>query len=374
MRGNGHASTSNPTPCIGSTNPLPSTTLTSEDDARRLIRALVAQVEPVMRAHGLVVNDLAEYEYNDVFAGRNMNSGARVELVLRRKDGSFYSPSWLLCTLCHQLAHNKHKDHSPAFQAYWDRLRNDVRALQAEGHYGDGFWSSGARLSDAARIPMDEEMDATGLPEYICGGALERILSTRKKRRKRMEHGSVARTGAQTPKRRKAGARVTKDFGAGGRTLSGELEGEGDKRGAGFRKQTQSKTAREERAAAIERRLVAMQGGGAVEPAAPPGSSQPYTACEDSGRGSENESDTETVVGRETDAERRQALLESVCRSDPDADMRKVKPSNSRKVAKASMVKSEVALRKKENLGLALTNQRKQTIGEVPQAQWDAGL
>ena len=66
----------------------------SEEDARQLLRALAAQVRPIMRSHGFGVNsfeevcvlviwkqhhvDANQYEYNAVFAGRNWNAGETI--------------------------------------------------------------------------------------------------------------------------------------------------------------------------------------------------------------------------------------------------------------------------------------------------------
>ena len=74
-------------------------------------------------------------------------------------------------------------NHGPAFQALWTKLRHDVRDLQNRGYYGDGalsataasligssggtgYWSSGKRLADSARIGS-EGLDAAELPEYM---------------------------------------------------------------------------------------------------------------------------------------------------------------------------------------------------------------
>lgn len=85
---------SNPNPNVNFINALPD----DNDDARQLLRALAAQVRPVMKIHGFVVNSLEEvclclcqrtpcacrffsklqYEYNQVFAGRNWNNGETV--------------------------------------------------------------------------------------------------------------------------------------------------------------------------------------------------------------------------------------------------------------------------------------------------------
>lgn len=66
-------------------------------------------------------------------------------------------------------------------------------------------------------------------------------------------------TGAQTAKKRKAGGRVTskdKFQGQGVALNEGRQGGEG----TGFGKRAGSKKAREERAAAVERRMLALQG------------------------------------------------------------------------------------------------------------------
>ncbi len=148
-----------------------------------------------------------------------------VELVLRRPNGSFYPIYWLMSTLCHevrsestsnfaiqdltlscsQLAHiqagfflltqvrlvlnwvnlQQHMNHGPAFQALWACLRVEVRQLQARGYYGDGnsrciistlislrnpcqtgFWSSGTRLRDLARVG-GEGLESGDFPEYV---------------------------------------------------------------------------------------------------------------------------------------------------------------------------------------------------------------
>ncbi|KAI0091188.1 WLM domain-containing protein [Irpex rosettiformis] len=281
-----------------------------EENARQLLRALAAQVRPVMKGHGLVVNNLQEYQYNDVFLGRNWNSGERVgeslssaivKIVLRGRSGRFQPISWLLGTLCHELAHIKHMNHGPGFEALNAQLCKEVRQLQNKGYYGDGLWSSGQRLADSAQVGGPGLTDYK-LPEYLCGGAQSRAPppSTQRRRRRRNE-GPSNHTGRQTAKKRKAGARVTaKDaFEGAGRSLIDDIEdGNPKKEGTGFRKQAGSKKAREERALAVERRLLALQNLKAESPAA-----------EDSVSGSESEYDEPENL--ETDQDRRRTLLES---------------------------------------------------------------
>jgi len=149
-------------------NPNPHVNFTAafDDEGRHLLRALAAQVRPIMKQHGFIINSFEEYEYNPVFAGRNWNNGETVELVLRRAGGMFYPTSWLLSTLCHELAHIKHMNHGPAFQALWKRLRLEVEALQARGYFGDGYWSAGRRLGDS-QWDGGEGLAEGELPEYV---------------------------------------------------------------------------------------------------------------------------------------------------------------------------------------------------------------
>ncbi|KAF9048620.1 WLM domain-containing protein [Panaeolus papilionaceus] len=291
---------SNPNPYINFTAALPCDNPKDQERARQLLRALAAQVRPVMRSHGLEINSFEEYEYNTVFAGRNWNNGETIELVLRRPNGSFYPIYWLMSTLCHELAHIKHMNHGPAFQALWTRLRAEVRQLQDKGYYGDGYWSSGTRLSDSTRVG-GVGIEEGDFPEYICGGAQTRARpsSGRRKRRatgKRREVAPSLHTGAQTAKKRRAGARVTSKYAFVG---EGIKLGDDTGPGIGFGKRANSNKAREERALVTERRLRALQGQGSSN------TSDDRDCSEDSG------SEEEYAPISETDAERRETLLAS---------------------------------------------------------------
>ncbi|KAL4081832.1 WLM domain-containing protein [Scleroderma yunnanense] len=217
----------NPNPCINFITILPVGDTTAEDEARQLLRALAAQVKPIMKEHGFM------YEFNRVFSGRNWNNGETVELVLRGANGSLLPVHWLMSTLCHELAHIKHMNHGPAFQALWQQLRQQVRALQNRGYYGDGYWSSGRRLADSASVP-GQGIKMGDLPEYVCGGAHSRTRPV-SLRRRMATAGPSSHTGAQTTKKRKAGSRVTSAgaFPSVGKALNDGLDGAV---GTGFRK------------------------------------------------------------------------------------------------------------------------------------------
>ncbi|OAX43141.1 WLM-domain-containing protein [Rhizopogon vinicolor AM-OR11-026] len=299
----------NPNLHVNFVSVLPMVDATLEDNARQLIRALAAQVKPVMKAHGFTVNSLEEYEYNRVFAGRNWNNGETIELVLKSGSGSFVPIHWLMSTLCHELAHIKHMDHGPAFQALWRQLRNEVRALQNRGYYGDGYWSSGTRLADSARM-AGQGIEMGDLPEYMCGGAHSRARPASYQRRKRTAKfsGPSVHTGAQTEKERKAGSRITNAnaFGSEGKALNEGTIGVKREAGTGFRKQAGSKRAREERALAAERRMQTLKVAFASSASASTSrlKNEPEPTPD-----SETESDDETP---ETDQDRRRTMLESV--------------------------------------------------------------
>ncbi|TFK47837.1 WLM-domain-containing protein [Heliocybe sulcata] len=288
----------NPNPHVNFIAVLPMPEPGAQEGARQLLRALAAQVRPIMKAHGFVVNSLEEYEYNRVFAGRNWEAGETVELVLRRADGSFYPNSWLLSTLCHE-----HMNHGPAFQALWRQLKSEVGSLQAKGYYGDGYWSSGQRLLDSATVG-GQTMVAGDLPEYMCGGAQSRARPVRRRRRRTAAARPSNRTGAQSAKRRKAGSRVTAEgiFKGKGTALNEDIDDGSKTVGTGFRK----KAARlvQERALAAERRLQGVSRRQYMKA----DTSHPKEEME----ASDDEDDGELEVKPETDQQRRETMLESM--------------------------------------------------------------
>ncbi|KAF7327806.1 hypothetical protein MKEN_00360400 [Mycena kentingensis (nom. inval.)] len=374
---------SNPNAFVNFITPLPGAD--DEEDARQYLRALAAQVRPVMQQHGFGVNSLEEYEFNKTFWGRNWNHGETVELVLRGPSGRFLPTSFLMGVFCHELAHIKHMNHGPAFQALWKQLRHEVRVLQDKGYYGDGFWSSGARLIDSADMSGDG-IAAEDMPEFFCGGAQSQSRPTRRKRRVRKtkpgEPIASNKTGRQTEKRRKAGGRVTaKDAFVGEGSTLGAAKGPG----TGFGKQAGSKRAREERAAAAEKRLKMLSG---AQPPPPPKEEEDAS------------SDDEVEIVAETDADRRKLLPtednngarswrdfadDFIFRAPPENEHEndmpiasgstfvmptpKPKPAEKGKAkapAKSNIAQTEMAFRKKEVLGLAPVKESSRVLGGRP--------
>ncbi|KAG5650402.1 hypothetical protein H0H81_012368 [Sphagnurus paluster] len=279
---------SNPNPHINFITALPTHDETEHESARQLLRALAAQVRPIMKSHGFSVNSLEEYEHNNVFAGRNWNAG---ETVAGPHKGI------------------RHMNHGPAFQALWKRLNAEVRALQDKGYYGDGYWSSGTRLADSEKV-AGQGIEPGDLPEYMCGGAQShaRPIRTRTRGPRKLGNATTS-TGRQTAKRRKAGTRVVSKtaFKGEGVSLSENLQEAGKGMGAGFGKRATSKRAREERALATERRLLVLQ---ATASTSSPGNTQSKSEC-----GSDEEAEDNIP---ETDSDRRTTLMKSGINEDLD--------------------------------------------------------
>ncbi|KAG9093958.1 hypothetical protein FRC06_011297 [Ceratobasidium sp. 370] len=243
------------------------------------------------------------------------------------------------------------------------------------------MFSSGSRLIDSARVAGrglgDSDLD---LPEYMCGGAQQRQRATTLRRGPR-------RNGPQATnaKRRKAGTRVTSKyaFEGDGQILNAHIIDETEKKkGAGFRKSTQSAKEKQARLQAIEKRLGALQPSSATTEPISSAAPDEYFDQEldgfketdesrrkllaDTGAGWKFDSDTKRDIAGDDD------ILDLI--SDNEASESRVSSGNvprpssratdvvglgstSMKAEKqapglANMVRSEIELRKRERLGL----------------------
>ncbi|KIM33246.1 hypothetical protein M408DRAFT_326031 [Serendipita vermifera MAFF 305830] len=284
----------NPNPHVSFITPLKTGDEGTESVALGILKALAAQVRPIMKKHGLEITSFEEYEHNSVFLGRNWNNGEVVEIVLRRGDGSFYSTPHLINVLCHEMSHILHMNHGPSFWLYYHELKREVQALQRANYFGDGFWSSGRVLKDGTE--EDRIRQVEDLPEYLCGGAHAKARPTGKSVRKRKARGQAGPSSKRGTTKRKPGTRVRSQnaFKGEGRALNADVDEETrGKLSTGFGKQARSKRARELRAAAIEARL--NQSKGQKDDGQP----------ESDGSTTETDDDTEdTVITQETDADR----------------------------------------------------------------------
>lgn len=220
----------------------------------------------------------------------------------------------------------------------------------------------------------------------------------KRRRRRNADPAPSLHTGAQTTKKRKVGGRVrsTYAFGgpdASGRTLDEDVEDESEKRkGSGFRKQASryasvrcsllmalnidkfiSRTAREQRAAAAERRFQHVVGSGRQRDSVKERETPDQDLAQDDDKNTESNLDEFDIVP-ETDAERRQrletenqsgqqeSLLDSASLADAPFATSKASTSSHRSTTLASestvplrptfSVYREIEARKQEALGL----------------------
>ncbi|GAA6018876.1 hypothetical protein JCM10207_000271 [Rhodosporidiobolus poonsookiae] len=227
------------------------------DKALDILKALAAQVRPIMKEWGFGVNSLVEHEWNPQFAGRNWNAGEVIELVLRRRDGSFAPYMFLLRVMCHELAHCREMNHSTFFKRVNDQIVSAMLSLREKGYYGDGFWSTGQVLTSYSRATVP--LSLADEPTYTCGGANRKRGGWRRRRagpeagpsRPRGSAVKLGTSGRQTSLSKKAGSRVTR---------KGAFEGDGqalDSSTSTKGRRAQAKGAVAARAAAAEARLTA---------------------------------------------------------------------------------------------------------------------
>lgn len=254
-----------------------------QGEALRRLQQLAAMVKPLMKDQGFHINSLEEYEHNREFAGRCWNNGEVVELVLTTADGSWRPLQFVLYVFCHELAHIKHMNHIPHLHGALTRhLKQLALDKQKQGYYGDGLWSSGRALQDGGFVTgLGMNAAQQDLPENVCGGAFRRARGKR-------ASGGKRRRGASTPGGRKfrgpslhTGAQTSSNTRGGNRRVKLEAESSSGNRVDGrdwirmasaknkeykldenstFRKRTQSKDARERRAAAALARFATLQG------------------------------------------------------------------------------------------------------------------
>lgn len=128
------------------------------DEALHIIQRIASVVKPIMRVRNWRVGTLAEFYPQEAnLLGLNTNRGEKIHLRLRYPgDHSQFMPfENVVDTMLHELCHIVHGPHNQAFNALWDKLRDEHEALVRKGYTGEGFLGHGSRLG-GRRIPRSE--------------------------------------------------------------------------------------------------------------------------------------------------------------------------------------------------------------------------
>ncbi|TEB38782.1 WLM-domain-containing protein [Coprinellus micaceus] len=198
----------------------------NEKHALDLLKKIVSLVKPIMRKHGWVLPELAEFFPDQTnLLGMNMNMGQKIMLRLR----PHHSPTWfleeeeILQTMLHELTHNVHGPHDDKFYKFLSGLQDEYEELRRKGYSGEGFFTPGQRLG--------------GSTAYVNGRALSHNPPPAAGRLKALE----------AAEKRKQVSRVLGGVAGGSRTLGGRG---GNRSGTG-----RVLTPRELAAQAAERRM-----------------------------------------------------------------------------------------------------------------------
>ncbi|KAK4934729.1 hypothetical protein LTR10_024078 [Elasticomyces elasticus] len=127
-------------------------------EALQMLQKIASIVKPLMRQRNWRVGVLAEfYPHERNLLGLNINRGEKICLRLRYPgdDTQFLPFENIVDTMLHELAHIIHGPHDQAFNALWDKLRDEHEALLRKGYTGEGFLGKGNRVG-GRRVPLSE--------------------------------------------------------------------------------------------------------------------------------------------------------------------------------------------------------------------------
>lgn len=128
------------------------------NEALQMLKKVASMVKPIMRLRNWRVGVLAEfYPGEQNLLGLNTNHGERIDLRLRYPgDHTQFLPlENIIDTMLHELSHIVHGPHDQAFNALWEKLRDEHEALVRKGYTGEGFLGKGNRLG-GRRMPYSE--------------------------------------------------------------------------------------------------------------------------------------------------------------------------------------------------------------------------
>ncbi|EXJ74204.1 uncharacterized protein A1O5_02498 [Cladophialophora psammophila CBS 110553] len=128
------------------------------NEALHILRKTASIVKPIMRVRNWRVGILCEFFPDDHgLLGLNINRGEKIYLRLRYAgdETQFLPFESVVDTMLHELCHIVHGPHDQAFNALWDKLRDEHETLLRKGYTGEGFLGKGSRLG-GQRIPRTE--------------------------------------------------------------------------------------------------------------------------------------------------------------------------------------------------------------------------
>nr|XP_027061350.1 DNA-dependent metalloprotease WSS1-like isoform X1 [Coffea arabica] len=110
-----------------------------QEEARKFLQKIAAQVQPIMQKHNWKVKLLSEFCQQNLL-GLNIGGGQHVKLRLRSyySDEEFFPYDEVLDTMLHELCHNVHGPHDAGFYRLWDELRRECEDLIRKGISGTG--------------------------------------------------------------------------------------------------------------------------------------------------------------------------------------------------------------------------------------------
>ncbi|PVU92118.1 hypothetical protein BB561_004021 [Smittium simulii] len=125
--------------------------------AHDILIKLAAIVKPIMTKRGWFVNKLSEFYPKDRYLlGLNINKTAEIKIRLRKPTNynSFIIFEDLLGTLLHELVHIIRAPHDDEFNRILLSLKKEMAKLILKGYRGDGFYSTGKKLSCSTGLPL----------------------------------------------------------------------------------------------------------------------------------------------------------------------------------------------------------------------------
>ncbi|OAP63515.1 hypothetical protein AYL99_02742 [Fonsecaea erecta] len=128
------------------------------NEALHILKKTASIVKPIMRIRNWRVGMLCEFFPEDPnLLGLNVDRGAKIYLRLRYPgdDTQFLPFENVVDTMLHELSHIVHGPHDQAFNALWDKLRDEHETLLRKGYTGEGFLGKGTRLGGRG-IPRAE--------------------------------------------------------------------------------------------------------------------------------------------------------------------------------------------------------------------------